>query len=233
MKETGVRRQESGAKPRSRWPLADRGAEPADSDGAAFRGLWELAVLSLLREGPMHPYRMQRVLAERRKGELLALKRGSLYHAIYRLERAGFIEEAATRRDGRRPERTIYRATAAGEREQLRWLRVLIATPRREPSEFTASISFLVYLKREDATAQLEQRVDALGTEIAALAASLKSARARVDRINLLETEYALAMRKAELAWVRRLVDDLTAERLTWDIDTILEALRASRGSKE
>ena len=48
-------------------------------------GIWEIAVLALLREAPMHPYQMQRLLHLRHKDEILALKRGSLYHAIRRL----------------------------------------------------------------------------------------------------------------------------------------------------
>ncbi len=32
--------------------------------------LWELTVLSLLREEPMHPYQMQRLLVERHKDEV-------------------------------------------------------------------------------------------------------------------------------------------------------------------
>ncbi len=197
-------------------------------DAASFRGLWELAVLSLLRETPMHPYQMQRVLRERHKDELLALKRGSLYHAIHRLERARLIEQVGTRREGRRPERTTYRVTPRGEREQVRWLRALIATPRREPSEFTASVSFLVYLTPEDATTEFERRVDALTAEIGEMAAGLKAASEHVDRVNLLETEYALAMRKAELAWVRRRLADLRTGRLSWDIGAILKGLRAA-----
>jgi DNA-binding PadR family transcriptional regulator len=193
-----------------------------------FRGLWELAVLSLLRERPLHPYQMQRLLGERHKDELLALKCGSLYHAVYRLERAHLIEQTGTGREGRRPERTTYRITPQGQREQVRWLGTLIATPRREPSEFTASISFLVYLTPKDARARLEQRAGALSAEIAALTSGLKAAKEQVARINLLETEYALAMRKAELVWVRRLEDDLRTRRLNWDIDAILAGLRAA-----
>ena len=57
------------------------------------QGLWELAVLCCLKEDPMHPYEIQRVLKERKKDEVLALKKGSLYHAIGRLLKAGLIDE--------------------------------------------------------------------------------------------------------------------------------------------
>src|SRR5690606_40911038 len=96
------------------------------------RNHWEVAVLAFLRERPMHPYEMQRLLRERRKDELLALKRGSLYHAINRLARNGLIEVVGTSREGKRPERTTYRITPAGERELLETLREMVAEPRSE-----------------------------------------------------------------------------------------------------
>ena len=61
-------------------------------------GLWELAVLSLLRERPMHPYEILRTLKSRHKDDVLVLKRGSLYHAIRRLEVDGLIEALETSR---------------------------------------------------------------------------------------------------------------------------------------
>src|SRR3954471_20802436 len=94
-----------------------------------FQNLWELTVLSTLREAPMHPYEILRVLKERHKEEVLVLKRGSLYHAIERLLAAGHIEEVDPRRNGRRPERTTYRLTEAGERHLLAALRQLVAVP--------------------------------------------------------------------------------------------------------
>ena len=51
--------------------------------------IWDVAVLAFLHEAPMHPYQMQQLLRLRHKDEILALKRGSLYHAIARLQRAG------------------------------------------------------------------------------------------------------------------------------------------------
>src|ERR671936_1214287 len=95
----------------------------------ARRTLWALAVLGLLREAPMHPYEMQRQLRMRHTDELLALKRGSLYHAIYQLQRDGLIEPVEVSREGRRPERTVYRITADGEDELINWLRELLAVP--------------------------------------------------------------------------------------------------------
>ena len=95
-------------------------------------GLWELAVLALLRESPMHPYQMHKLFHERHKDEFLALKRGSLYHAIYRVERVGLIAVLRTGRTGKRPERTTYRITARGRTELVTWLRRMVGAPTME-----------------------------------------------------------------------------------------------------
>ena len=191
--------------------------------------LWELAVLSLVREEPMHPYQMQRLLRERHKDDVLVLKRGSLYHAIGRLERAGLIEAITVDREGRRPERTTYRLTPEGERELVNWLRQRIANVQRGPSEFMGSISFLVHLPPTDAAAQLEARRQALQQQIAEIGAGMTRAGAHVDRIHLIETEYLLAMLKAEARWVRDILVELRSGQFTWDLKKILKQVRASR----
>jgi DNA-binding PadR family transcriptional regulator len=191
--------------------------------------LWELAVLALLREGPMHPYQMQTVLKERREDEVLGLKRGSLYNAIKRLTRSGLIEPVRVGREGRRPERTTYRLTPAGGREFLRWLRERIATPQREPSEFMGSISFLVHLAPGDAIAQLESRAAALERQIQAQGAALSWAGAHVERVLLIEREYQRAMHQAELDWVRARLPELRTGQLAWNLRKILAGVRAAR----
>src|SRR5262245_47080897 len=95
--------------------------------GAAPPNLWSLTVLCLLRARPMHPYEMQRLIREWHKDEFLDLKRGSLYHAIERLRGAGLIDPVKTSREGRRPERTVYRLTAGGEQAVLDWLGEMLA----------------------------------------------------------------------------------------------------------
>jgi DNA-binding PadR family transcriptional regulator len=191
-------------------------------------GLWELAVLCFLREAPMHPYEMQRLLKHRHKDDILVLKRGSLYHAVGRLERAELVEPIKTNREGRRPERTTYRLTSTGEKELLRWLRELIAKPKHEPSEFMVSVSFLAYLTPKDALEQLEVRAESLSQECTALAESLKKHSQTLDRIHLLETEYARAMRAAELAWVRGVVLELRKGRLHWDLKAMLKSIHGT-----
>lgn len=192
-------------------------------------GIWEIAVLALLREAPMHPYQMQRLLHLRHKDELLSLKRGSLYHAIRRLARDGFIEVEKTAREGNRPERTSYRITPVGLKAFLDVLRRILATPRREPSECMAAMSFLVHLDPGEAGQFLDERDKNLTCEIAELAAGIAAASERVERINLIESEYLLAMLKAERAWVRKLGHEIRDGALVWNLKAVLRDAAASR----
>jgi DNA-binding PadR family transcriptional regulator len=195
----------------------------------SYRNLWEIAVLALLREAPMHPYQMQRLLRDRHKDELLVLKRGSLYHAINRLVKAGLIKAVSSERDGRRPERTTYRIAPEGRRELTRVLRQMVGVPRHESSEFMAAMSFLLFLDQEDAIARLKERAQRLEQNARAIEAGMKTASAYVKRINLIESEYLLAMRKAELKWVRDLIGELLSGALTWDLNKIIREVRDLR----
>src|SRR5262249_50070842 len=152
------------------------------------------AVLALLKEAPMHPYQMQRLLRLRHKDDILVLKRGSLYHAIGRLLRAGLIAVKARGRDGKRPERTPYRITPTGRDALTNTLGEIVATPRRESSAFLAGVSYMLFLDPDDAARELEERARKLKAEVAALTARLATASSHVLRINLLENEYLVAM---------------------------------------
>lgn len=196
---------------------------------ARKRGLWEMSVLALLREAAMHPYQMQRLLRLRRKDEILVLRRGSLYHAIARLMRTGFIAVERTGREGKRPERTTYRITPAGLNAFLEELRKIVATPRRESSEFMAAMSFLVHLNPKEACQYLEERARRLEVEITERSAGVAAASAHVARINLIESEFLLAILEAELTWVGGLEKEIRSGKLTWDLKAILRDAKDSR----
>ncbi|MGA8430312.1 MAG: PadR family transcriptional regulator [Candidatus Sulfotelmatobacter sp.] len=196
-------------------------------------GIWDVAILAFLHEGPMHPYQMQRLLRLRHKEEILALKRGSLYHAITRLLRAGLIAVRTTSREGKRPERTIYRITPTGLTKFMNTLRSMITLPRRESSEFLAAMSFLVHLHPEEAAERAKERIQRLQAEVGQLTARLESASPHVARINLIESEYLLTMLKAELGWVNGLEKEIRSGRLDWGLKAILRKAAASRNETD
>jgi DNA-binding PadR family transcriptional regulator len=176
----------------------------------------------------MHPYEMQRLIRLRKNDAFIDLKRGSLYHGIGRLERDGCIEQVETLREGRRPERTVYRITERGEREQLESLRELLSRPGRDATPFFAALSFLPHLPPADVAELLEIRRGVIAQEVAGLDATLTELVPKLGRLLLVEAEYWRAVRQAELVWLRSLIEDLRNGKLTWDVDAIFRALRSA-----
>jgi DNA-binding PadR family transcriptional regulator len=177
-----------------------------------------LAVLALLYETPMHPYRMQQLIKERGKDAVINVRqRARLYQTIDRLLRAKLIEVRETAREEKRPERTIYGITEQGRSTMLTWMRELLATPAREFPAFPAVLAHLTLLTPEDVRDQLSQRARALAAEIEGIEAELRMGMELVPRLFLLELEYLRAMTSTELSWVQSIVEELAAGRLTWN----------------
>jgi hypothetical protein len=89
-----------------------------------------------------------------------------------------------------------------------------------------AAMSFLVHLAPAESLPRLEERARHLENEIALRAGGLTAASAYVLRINLVESEYLIAMLKAELAWVRNLISEISSGKLTWDLKSVLKEAR-------
>jgi DNA-binding PadR family transcriptional regulator len=177
-----------------------------------------LAVLAMLHETPMHPYRMQRLIKERGKDLVINVaQRAGLYQTIQRLEREGLIAARQTLRDEGRPERTVYEIADAGRQTLIAWMRQILSTPTPEYPEFPAAVSFLALLSPEDVLQQLEHRCAAIRASLAGLDDGLREAGQVVPRLFLLETEYLRAVQAAELTWATSVIEDLRAGRLTWN----------------
>jgi DNA-binding PadR family transcriptional regulator len=176
-----------------------------------------LAVLELLGEEPMHPYEMKQKMHERVYERAIPVKAASIYDTVERLAAAGLIEPVETSREGRRPERTIYRLTQVGADELNAWLRQLLEEPSREYPRFAAALMFMGALgRKEDAIDVLERRAAAFDMQIAATDAMVQAVPADLPRLFLIEEEYAQSMRRAELEWLRRIIGELKDGTLEW-----------------
>jgi DNA-binding PadR family transcriptional regulator len=189
-----------------------------------------LAVLALLFERPMHPYEMAATLKERHKEESIKLRYGSLYTVIEALVKRGDVTARATSREGNRPERTVYELTPSGLDELRDWMRDLLRHPAKEFTQFEAGLSLLPVLPPEEAASLLRDRALHLSGKVWQMEGQLAElaqheigamtrqdlpgplARQKFPPLFVVESEFRLAMVRAELAFVNELVRRITEE---------------------
>jgi hypothetical protein len=102
-------------------------------------------------------------------------------------------------------------------RAELRdWLGELVAVPSTEPPQFQTALSVVGVLAPDEVLARLDERLAALEAEAEADRTMLAVSHDEgVPRVFLVESEYALAMREAEAAWVRSLRTEIAEGTLT------------------
>jgi DNA-binding PadR family transcriptional regulator len=179
-----------------------------------------LTILGLLEAGPMHPYRMERLLREWGKDQTVRVgNRANLSSAIRRLEAVGAVVVHAVERDGAYPERTVYAITPAGHELLVAQLEETLSSAANEYPEFPVALGYLMMLSPERAAELLELRAEVLGGQLRGLRAELRAAKGSVPRIALIESEYQIAMTKRELDWVASTAAELRSGELAWGKD--------------
>lgn len=176
-----------------------------------------LTVLALLAEQPMHPYEIASEIRIRGIEYSVRLNYGSLYSVVDALRDVGLITAQETVREGKRPERTVYAITDAGDAEMRERLRTLLGTAEREYPLFAAGLSFLDRVPKDEALQLLRQRAREVEVAAANLSTTIAGLRERgLPRISVVEAEYQLVRQQADAAWVRELIADIEAGTVPW-----------------
>jgi DNA-binding PadR family transcriptional regulator len=173
-----------------------------------------LAVLTLLFEKPMHPYEMSSTLRQRSKEESIRLNYGSLYAVVESLRKKGLITARETLREGNRPERTVYELTDQGATAMREWLSEMLRDPTPQFTDFEAALSLMGALPPDDALELLKLRLMALrlaSNQYDGVRAHLP---AEFPELFMVEGDYSEALRRAEIAFVEKLVGDIENDRL-------------------
>ncbi len=176
-----------------------------------------LSILELLDERPMHPYELASTMRDRHQDEFIRLNFGSLYHTVEVLERNGWLVPSEREKEGRRPERTIYKLTDSGREVFLRVVSDIIAQPSREYPHFSAGLMFMHHLTSTEASQHLRNRalaLKALTTKLSAILSELHGNGLR--RLALIELEHKIAMLDAERRWVTDLEKEISEGTLEW-----------------
>ena len=166
-----------------------------------------LAVLALLFERPMHPYEMGVLLKQRNKQDSIKFRYGSLYTVIELLLKRAYIAARETAREGRRPERTVYEITPTGRDELHAWMVDLIGKPAKEYPQFEAALCLLPVLPPDEALALLQRRLELIEDDAGVLTRQIEQVGlANFPALFLIESQYRLAMLRAEQQFVAELV---------------------------
>ena len=192
-----------------------------------------MAILALLAEEPMHPYRMQQLIKERGKDQIINVRqRASIYQTIERLLRDGQISVKETLRETGKPDRTVYEITKEGREILIEWIREVLSTPIQEFPNFPVAISYISLLSPQDALEKLEQRIDVLEKTVQQIDNNLQTYKSIIPRLFMLESEYQKTVLAAELEWVRSASEDIRNGSLFWN-DEWLRDIAERLTSKE
>ena len=112
----------------SKHPSLDppRAAEPPSGEAALLQGTLDMLILKILALEPLHGYGIVQRLQQMSR-DMLQIRQGSLYPALYRMERRGFLApEWRTNESGR--DAKYYKLTPEGraelEKQSAGWKRL-------------------------------------------------------------------------------------------------------------
>jgi DNA-binding PadR family transcriptional regulator len=183
-----------------------------------------LAVLALLEEAPMHPYRMQQLITLRGKDMVINVsQRASLYSTIERLSRDGMIKVAEVERDGQRPERSVYEITDAGRATAHGWLTDMLSVPKRSFPDFYAALAHAPMLTPAALRELLGARRELVAVEADELRAELDRVSAFLPRVVLLDAEMMCRTRATEVDFLDDVLAELDSGAMTWTRESLAQ----------
>lgn len=180
----------------------------------------EIAILGLLKEGPMHGYEIRKRLGVT-LGPLWTVSFGSLYPCLRRLRKAGLVQEKASREAGKRKKasksstktrrsRKVYEITPEGE---THFFTELEEGAVYDTATFQTRFAFFRYLSKEARIGLLERRKVHLQEKLIEFRDSLQSAKERIDAYTMQLIEHGMEATEQDIRWLERLIDnERTAE---------------------
>jgi DNA-binding PadR family transcriptional regulator len=174
-------------------------------------------VLGLVAERPMHPYEMFQTTIERREDRLAKFRPGTMYHTVDRLAAKELIEIHEVRREGNRPERTVYAITDRGRQALFESLEQILERHPTEYSELYLALAEAHGLPRERVIELLSTRLDAMRADLADLDEAATVVRDRgTPEMFYLDVGCRIATLATQIDWVADLVDRLRTSTIEW-----------------
>lgn len=169
----------------------------------------DFAILGILTDGPLHGYELKRRLADSEHG-YWTVSFGSLYPALRRLEKRGFVSVSTT---GTR--RKVYQLTPEGKAH----FQEILEDPAAgdEDRAFTLKLSFFRFLDPDSRIGVLENRRAHLTTRLAKSRQSMKDSanrtKRRMDDYTMALMQRSVTSVEADIAWLDELIENERAAR--------------------
>jgi DNA-binding PadR family transcriptional regulator len=166
----------------------------------------EFAILGLLHESPLHGYELKKRL-DSVLGRFRAFSYGSLYPALAKMERAGWIvkEAAGSSAMAGRRSRVVYKLTAEGK-ERFQQLVTDAGPATWEDETFGIHFAFFAHTDAQTRLRILEGRRSRLEEKQAGLRASLHRMREKLDAYTLELQRHGLESVEREVRWLNELI---------------------------
>ena len=157
------------------------------------------AVLALLADEPAHGYEIKRALEERFGTVIAPLNAGQVYTTLQRLQRDELVADDAVAQSGR-PDKRVYRLTAAGRRALEEWLGT-VSAPTRLRDDFFMKLTLAHSMGLADPAELIARQRD---TYLRALGELERVLAGGADGTTALVVEGAALHLEADLKWLDR-----------------------------
>jgi PadR family transcriptional regulator, regulatory protein AphA len=168
----------------------------------------EYAVLGLLAGGERSGYDLKRV-AEAGVGYVWPASKSQIYAVLPRLVAGGYATARHVAQE-RRPDKQVYRITAAGERALREWLEDPVDDPDPTRSPFLLKVFFGRLVPRDALVAHIEKRRADAEASVAEYRAIEDTIRAReADYYGYVTLRWGLRHQQAWIEWADQILNEL------------------------
>jgi DNA-binding PadR family transcriptional regulator len=166
----------------------------------------ELLFLGLLAEGPKHGYEIKLQLEEDLGPNVGLQKIKSIYYPLQKMESEGLIEKEVGRREGRFPEKYVYRITSKGRKKFEELIERGFLSVERPFFQIDLALYFLPLVDKSKARRRLKVRSNLLKKvkkELTILHSASKT------KILSLILQHDLDLIEAEISSTQKIIDQI------------------------
>lgn len=169
----------------------------------------EMAILSLIAEGPRHGYELETIIEERGMREWTEIGFSSIYYVLKKLEQGGLVTKTLQEAE-RGAGRKVYQITHGGIEALREAAYEALSTPHRCHAPFLMGLANLPWLAEADVIAALTSYRQQLIARREGAAASLERQRPVPDFVEAM-FDYSITLTTAELQWIDQFINQREA----------------------